>query len=129
MNIKIKEYFYKVELLLIEKPIFKEYSIIKKVILYSEGSIRIKIELFNGDILELFQYVEIEEDAFLSKKYSFHWQKKTGELIKRWDSAPHYKGLVNFPHHIHLKDKSVVSNPIIPDILMILDVIESEITH
>jgi hypothetical protein len=127
MNTRIEEYFIKIELLLIERPIFKEYKIIKKVVLYSEGLIRIRIVLLNDDILELFQFVEIVEDKLLSKKYSYHWQKKTGELIKRWDSAPHYKDLDNFPHHIHNKDNAVVSNPIIPNILMILDTIESEI--
>jgi hypothetical protein len=36
-----------------------------------------------------------------SQKYSYHWQKENGDVIIRWDNAPHYKGLKTFPHHRH----------------------------
>ena len=36
--------------------------------------------------------------------YSFHWQDKNGDLIIRWDNAPHYKNIKTFPHHKHTKN-------------------------
>jgi len=42
----------------------------------------------------------------------------------RWDNAPHYKGLSDFPHHIHLSNETVKANSLIPNILMVLDEIE-----
>ncbi len=45
MNSKIHEYFYEIELRLLEKPIYKDYEIIRKEILYSEAKIRLKIRL------------------------------------------------------------------------------------
>ncbi len=29
---------------------------------------------------------------------------ESNNLIYRWDTAPHYKGLKTFPYHIHLPD-------------------------
>jgi len=37
------------------------------------------------------------------RDYSYHWQRN-GELIRRWDNAPHHMNLPNFPHHIHEED-------------------------
>ncbi|WP_369750793.1 DUF6516 family protein [Methanocaldococcus sp. FS406-22] len=33
-----------------------------------------------------------------------HWQDKNGDLIIRWDNAPHYKNIKTFPHHKHTKN-------------------------
>jgi hypothetical protein len=44
------------------------------------------------------------------RKYSFHWQDSSGKLITRWDNAPHFPKLPNFPHHKHLADLSVESS-------------------
>ena len=41
------------------------------------------------------------------REYAYHWQKD-GRLIRRWDNAPHHKGLPNFPHHVH-DDRNVIS--------------------
>jgi len=35
------------------------------------------------------------------QKYSYHWQKESGETIMRWDDSPHHKNLANFPYHLH----------------------------
>lgn len=42
-------------------------------------------------------------------KYSYHWQKKNGELITRWDNAPHQK-VKTFPHHKHLSDGTIIES-------------------
>ena len=41
------------------------------------------------------------------REYSYHWQRKD-KSIRRWDNAPHYKELPNFPHHVH-KGKDIIS--------------------
>lgn len=41
------------------------------------------------------------------RKYAFHWQKNSGELIIRWDNAPHFPNHPNFPHHKHLANSQV----------------------
>ena len=34
-------------------------------------------------------------------KYSYHWQTLNGDLICRWDNAPHNPHLTTYPHHKH----------------------------
>ena len=36
------------------------------------------------------------------RKYSFHWQATDGELIIRWDNAPHHPELSTHPDHKHI---------------------------
>jgi hypothetical protein len=43
-------------------------------------------------------------------KYSFHWQDVAGNLICRWDNAPHHPELDNFPYHAHTKYKVSASS-------------------
>ncbi len=64
----------------------------------------IKIEVHFKDSSTLFikEFTDIDH-----KKYSYHWQNDCGELIARWDNAPHFPKLPNFPHHKHLADFSV----------------------
>lgn len=44
------------------------------------------------------------------RKYSFHWQSATGDLISRWDNAPHFPDLFTFPHHQHRASGDVVES-------------------
>ena len=124
MNSVIRAYFNDIELRLIEKSIYKDYSIVRKEILYVEAKIRLIITLLNGDTIELFEYLHENVGELISKKYSYHWQDKEGQLIKRWDNAPHHKELNNYPHHIHYNDSLVQPNTLIPNIFKILDEIE-----
>ena len=36
------------------------------------------------------------------RKYSYHWQNHTGQLLIRWDNAPHWYEIATFPHHKHI---------------------------
>lgn len=33
---------------------------------------------------------------------SFHWQTASGELLARWDNAPHHPELTTHPDHKHV---------------------------
>jgi hypothetical protein len=71
----------------------------------------LNIELHLEDSSKLFikEFKEIGR-----RKYAFHWQNDSGELIVRWDNAPHFPKLPNFPHHKHLSDGSVEPSYDIP---------------
>jgi len=69
MNSVIKAYFNDIELRLIEKPIYKDYSIIRKEILYVEAKIRLKITLLNGDTIELFEYLHENAGEYINPQY------------------------------------------------------------
>ena len=55
--------------------------------------------------------------AFLdgSRKYAFHWQDKTGKLIRRWDNAEHHRHLATFPFHVHTATEVAESPPMTLD--------------
>lgn len=127
MNKNIEWYFNEIELRLLQTPIIIDYSIVSKDILYIEGIIRIKIILKNEDSIEFFEYVTEKSGKLFPKKYSFHWQDKFGNLKKRWDNAPHYQSLSNFPNHIHYPDNRIMPDSSIPNILKIISEIEDEI--
>ena len=124
MNSIIREYFNEIELRLLENPLYKDYIILRKDILYSEAKIRLKINLVNEDTIELFEYLLENAGELISIKYSYHWQDSKGRLIKRWDNAPHHKELENYPHHIHYNDFRIKPNTFIPNIFKILDEVE-----
>jgi hypothetical protein len=108
----------------LENPSYLDYIILRKDILYSEAKIRLKVTLLNSDTIELFEYSEEISGKNVPKKYSFHWQDSSGNLKIRWDNAPHYHGLENFPHHIHFNDDTVKPNSSVPNILLFLDEIQ-----
>lgn len=77
----------------------------------SEEMHYINIEVHFKDSSRLF-IKEFKEAG--RRKYAFHWQKGSGELVIRWDNAPHFPKLSNFPHHKHLSDSSVEESYDIP---------------
>jgi len=63
-------------------------------------NLRLKARIEFRDHSVLFVRQAITEPA--SFKYAYHWQDKNGNLISRWDNAPHWKRLATHPHHKHL---------------------------
>ena len=75
--------------------------------------IKIRAILINKDILHVREYVSTSENM-----YSYHWQRDSGELVCRWDNAPHYTHLKTFPHHKHaLKEVKESVDTTLEDIL------------
>jgi hypothetical protein len=73
-----------------------------------EGHLHIKCNLLNNDIIEMNEYIQIEKGKIKVKTYSFHWQKETGNLVKRWDNVAHHPEIDTFPNHIHIEaDRNV----------------------
>ncbi|CEP67747.1 Uncharacterized [Moorella glycerini] len=84
---------------------------------YKQGTdfyyLKVRCELKNDTLLYIRQYVSAEE-----YNYSYHWQNRNGELIVRWDNAPHHETIITFPHHKHIGGKVTISYEIsIEDVL------------
>ena len=50
---------------------------------------------------------ELHFKEFVSEKkhnYSYHWQNSEGEMIIRWDNAPHHKEVKTYPYHKHIPE-------------------------
>jgi len=96
----ISYYFEEVELRLKESSAviadkeidFREFS-------SSEGTLRCRLLLVDGSILEFMEYLQ----GVARLKYRFHLTDKRGEIRFRYDNAPHHN-ISTFPHHKHTPD-------------------------
>ncbi len=74
-----------------------------------ENQIRIHVKLILTDESQLI----IRDYKFVdnTRKYSYHWMDKDGNIRVRWDNASHWKSVVTFPHHKHVeKEGNVISS-------------------
>ncbi len=69
--------------------------------------LKLVIKFINKTYLHTKEYFDTSE-----RNYSFHWQDESGQMISRWDNAPHFPKLSTFPHHRHTKSEVVPSNEI-----------------
>lgn len=67
--------------------------------------LNIKIFFVDDSELHVREYIDTNH-----RKYAFHWQNSKGDLIIRWDNAPHFPDLITFPHHKHLASGEVVES-------------------
>ena len=66
------------------------------------------ITFLDGSMLHIRDYLFADGQ----RKYSFHWQTRTGQLICRWDSSPHHPQVTTFPHHLHTAEGMVLPSQV-----------------
>ncbi|NJL60396.1 MAG: hypothetical protein HC887_12950 [Desulfobacteraceae bacterium] len=76
------------------------------------------IVFIDGSILYIREYTETEY-KLKRISYAYQYQNKDGELIFRYDNAPH-KPILGFKEHKHNKDGSITESDL-PDIFDIID--------
>ncbi len=73
---------------------------INRFLIFEEGFyINAEINFINDSKLYVREYLNKN-----IRKYSYHWQNSDGNLIVRWDNAPHHKNLTTFPYHKHIEN-------------------------
>jgi hypothetical protein len=60
--------------------------------------LKAQVTLCDGSILHIKQ-IMLAENTF---KYAYHWQSQNGDLLCRWDNAPHWPDIATYPHHKHV---------------------------
>ena len=117
-------------------------EVIKKIrqsqIVISENVIFDKRSRYSGHIEGFFVFIDetvlyfsefivIEDGGMILTRpsYRFHWQDQNEYLVKRYDNAPHFPELNNFPHHVHYPDMVEPFREI--GIVEILEIVENEI--
>lgn len=88
---------------------------LEKIALY-----RYRLKLKDGSLVEITERIIEEGGKLETTKYRFHWQDQSGNLIKRWDNAPHHPEIDTFPNHVHFNDDESVERFKQTDILTIL---------
>ncbi len=75
-----------------------------------------------GDFeLHIAEYV-VTEPVLTRTKYRYHLQTSKGELVSRWDNAPHHTNVSTFPDHRHDDQGGVHSAPAM-DVSDVLDAV------
>jgi hypothetical protein len=82
-------------------PEVMDFSILREEAQVTKGLWRYRITLKDHSFLEMFEFFEIQSGQVKIIKYSFHWQKYDGQLIKRWDNAAHHPEIETYPDHLH----------------------------
>lgn len=80
--------------------------------------LKIEAVLNDGSLLAIREYVDPSK-----RRYSFHWQNRENQIIRRWDNAPHHPHLDTFPHHVH-EGNDVKASPSVT-LADVLDLINS----
>ncbi len=99
----ISEYFKAVKTHLLTAPLVENFQIVKERTTDSDGHIRIRLSFSGNRVLEFSEYVWLSSDEDIAViTYSYHCSDADGNLLMRWDNAPHFLDLPGFPHHRHI---------------------------
>jgi hypothetical protein len=87
-------------------PLISSFEVISLIDEETIKYVKIKAVLVDGSELWIRESITATDN-----RYSYHWQKKDGKIILRWDNKPHFPDLPTFPHHKHIGSKKVVNSP------------------
>ena len=74
--------------------------------------------IIDSSILEIAIFATRSNDTIAIDKYRFHYRDSAGEMLFRYDNAPHHPEIDTYPHHKHTSDGVVPATmPSIKDIL------------
>ncbi|MEA5551390.1 DUF6516 family protein [Anabaena cylindrica UHCC 0172] len=125
----VEGYLTEIKAKLITSSIIDKIDIVKEKSLSDQGYFRARLNLTNGDFLEVVEFFKVIRDKCITETYRYQWMDNTQtQLRKRWDNVKHFPNLPNFPHHVHIGEESNVSASVCINIIEIIDLINQEIT-
>lgn len=102
------------------------FVVVEESIQLDSGYIRVRATLDNGDFLEASEYFSVTAGQYTTIRYWHQWMDADRTVLrKRWDNVPHYPGLANFPHHIHLENGDIAPGQSI-SIVELIVILESQ---
>ncbi len=125
-----QDYLLEIKTKLIASPVVAAIEILEEYALSDQGYFRASLTLTNTDFLQVAEYFIIEQQKCVTKRYRYQWMDHSKELLrKRWDNAPHFPALSNFPHHVHVGIDSQVEPSQSLSILELIKIIEETLTQ
>ena len=82
------------------------------------GTIHGILRFYDGSRLIFDEEVRLTKGRLVKGDYRYHYQDAAGNLIFRYDNAPHHREVSTFPHHKHTPEGIVPSE--MPDLVEIL---------
>ncbi len=98
----IENYFERIRKILTNSVIIQAFELDTEKRSESLGFIRGNVTFIDGSRLYIREFVEVELNIDRGK-YSYQYINQKGDLIFRYDNAPHHQklNLPSFPHHKH----------------------------
>ena len=122
------DYLESVKLALALNDIVHTVQIVREYGWEGHGFFRARLELKNGDFLEVSEYFVVQDDEIQILQYRYQWMDSARQqLRKRWDNAAHHPELDNFPHHVHVKSDNVVMSGQTMNISLLLAMLQREL--
>lgn len=90
-----------VQTIVAQSPVVVWHRVIRETVEERFAIYRYRLNLIDHSLLEASERIALRGAEAVVTKYSFHWQDRNGQIIARWDTAPHHLSLPTFPHHIH----------------------------
>jgi hypothetical protein len=87
-----------------------------------QGIIEGRLKFHDGSLLDFDEVILLRNEQLVKLRYAYHYQNESGEVIFRYDNAPHYPNIFTYPHHKHVA--SAVEPAQVPDLSEILHEIE-----
>jgi hypothetical protein len=119
----ITEYFKEIESHIAHRVYILESNLIRDKRSAHIGIIEGELIFKDESVLNFIEFVNVKKEVHIYK-YSYHYRDKNGELIFRYDMAPHHKEIVTFPHHKHIYPDKVIKASV-PNLKFVLDEIDN----
>jgi hypothetical protein len=65
------------------------------------GMIEGRLRFWDASLLEFVEILATRDFVLIKTDYAYHYQSKAGQLIFRYDNAPHHPEVHTHPHHKH----------------------------
>lgn len=98
---------------------------IEEILTPERANLRIRIRFEQGHLLEMNEAIVVVEDRLMPLDYRYHFQDQQNRLIFRYDSTPHFPGLLSFPHHKHLPETVIACEK--PDIAQVIQEVMADL--
>lgn len=89
------------------------------------GTIRGRLKFHDGSLLDFGEVLISQNRQIVKLRYAYHYQDASGNLLFRYDNAPHYPNIPTHPHHKHVG--STVEPAPAPDLNDVLHEVEQSI--
>lgn len=122
----IAEYFQQIESQIADCVHILEASLLKDKRSLHIGIIEGELIFTDESVLHFIEFVNVKETAEVYR-YSYHYQDRNGNLIFRYDMAPHHPEIKTFPHHKHIHSNKVIEASG-PALVRVLDEIDDLIS-
>jgi hypothetical protein len=101
----IEEYFKQLEKDISDAPYVIQSRLTKDRRSLHIGFTEGRIDFIDGSVLHFMEFADARGNE--RYKYSYHYQDRDGEMIFRYDMAPHHQEIATFPHHKHISSQDV----------------------